>query len=328
MLVGACVPRPVPLPTASNSPLPTVTAPFVPATPTAAPLATSTPTLAASQTPPAPTETARPTLGPSRTVGPATANAWATIRPIVSGRSSSWSALSPDGHWVAYGDWMKTGVVRISDGKEWSLSYVELYGQSVGSIDGYLFADHWTQDGRFLYLAVLPQFDGCRFFVDGAMLLRLNLETGAVTEVLPRGSNWFVFYAFSFAPNDSRLAYIQDSQAPLAINLVHMATGTRTEIALGTMYSSAGSMLWSPDGQRLALAATVGAVSCGNDDRFAVAVLALDGHVVEVVPPSNLWLDPVTWVDEGTLLLNQRRDGDAYWSLDLDSGVMVEAEPP
>jgi len=106
----------------------------------------------------------------------------------------------------------------------------------------------WSADSAAFYFTNLPHPDGCSVLTNGVDLHRLELATGAVTEVLPEVGLWV-----SLSPDESQVAYIAfGDRGPVTRDL---ATGAESDafLDLPVHNAQAGAIVWSPDAARLAL---------------------------------------------------------------------------
>lgn len=150
--------------------------------------------------------------------------------------------LSPNGQWIAdsgcwddsdFYSYMK--VLNITDAREWRINYDwTLYGY----LEGVLWPEQWTNNGRFLFVGVSGQFDGGGFeFFNATALLRLNLSTGEITEILPNG-----FHTFALSNEGDKLAYVSEE----GVDILDFKNWTTNRVDLNMDYCRIGDLLWSP----------------------------------------------------------------------------------
>lgn len=110
---------------------------------------------------------------------------------------------------------------------------------------------HWSGDGRYAYINLFFWGDGgeCFTFVSqeqhGKALLRLDLQTGLTTTILPLKTTGG--YGFSFAPTGRRLVYTSSS---LGIKILDLQTGQPIDVDAARQFEGHGNYIWSPDGLR------------------------------------------------------------------------------
>ena len=130
-------------------------------------------------------------------------------------------------------------VLNINDGREWRANFDT---DKFGYYDGELYPAHWSNDGRFLYVAVIKQMDGRGvIFINANILLRLNLLTGEMTEILSDG-----IHVFAFSNND-KMAYLTDK----GINIIDVVTWKSSLYPIDTHYCIIGDLLWSPNEDKI-----------------------------------------------------------------------------
>lgn len=291
-----------------------------------------TPTSTATTTASLPTSTRttpKPTTSLTATVKPVTRTPTSTPRATATGTQilptpdgSLRSYASPDGKWIAKvfsgtgSDTTPASYTKITsvDGVyEWTLGYDDKYRQQYLSQEGFLWPYHWSKDGRYLYIAIEPQFDGPLYFSDGAGLQRLDLQTGRVTDAISGAE--FTFYAFSFSPNDASLAYVLEWNTPLKLIIRNLATGEERWTRLPEEYPQAGDIVWSPDGQKVILGVVVGDV---DREEFAVMQVDLRDLSQSIFAGSDKRLfRPQEWLNDNQVLLADL-DGN-LWILDTST---------
>jgi hypothetical protein len=185
-----------------------------------------------------------PSPPPSATIPAATLNARATLEQLIPICDSGYQwEFSPDRNWIVAltcsGGSQKTPfymkVLNIVDGREWRVNFDT---DKFGYYDGNLYPAHWSEDGRFLYVGVIKQMDGPGIiFINATILLRLNLFTGEITEILSDG-----FHVFAFS-NKDKLAYLTDK----GINIIDVVTWKSSLYPIDTNYCKIGDLLWSPN---------------------------------------------------------------------------------
>jgi hypothetical protein len=120
-----------------------------------------------------------------------------------------------------------------------------------------------------MYYTHAPVPDGCALFANGSDLVRLDLQTGDVEEVLPP-----VAQVISLAPDATRVAYIGYGPAG-AITVRSLASGEEHSIPLPVEPDDQiGSIVWSPFGDAVALA--VAHAPCTGGWTAATSVLVVD----------------------------------------------------
>jgi eukaryotic-like serine/threonine-protein kinase len=133
----------------------------------------------------------------------------------------------------------------------------------------------------------------------GNRLVIHDFAGGADTLRLPRGSRWLP----RFSPDGRFVTYTGETPGGDRTELFTFDRETRTETQI-TFNEDVGWHTWSPDGRRLAYAATI------PDSGEAIYIRASDnsGEAVELVR-SDGWLAPSGWPREDLLLFSGPLDG-------------------
>jgi hypothetical protein len=168
-----------------------------------------------------------------------------------------WASNSPDGKWVAVGL-----VAFPNENISGQFAYVRLIIFSADGKTHWAIIDKWEElglgfpipaplkwslDGKHFYFTHRVTPDGCSAFVFLTDLQQVRLEDGKVNELLPQSA-----LDLALAPDESRVAYIGSGKQVLVLR--DLATGEERETKIGTGKEfDAGNILWSPDGNSLAL---------------------------------------------------------------------------
>jgi hypothetical protein len=112
--------------------------------------------------------------------------------------------------------------------------------------------------------------------------------------------------------------YIHHDTAPLVLRVRAIPTGVESEIALDDSSSAAGGFIWSPDESQVIFGAWI-----GPDEEFAVAWLDLNSRAQAIFqfPQPDVLLDPLAWVDDRDIVLEERRGEHQRWLLNLETGA-------
>jgi hypothetical protein len=128
---------------------------------------------------------------------------------------------------------------------------------------------HWSNDGRHLYFSHHVRGDGCISDFRGSDLHRLDLQTGEVTEIVPRVGYWL-----ALSPDEQTLAYLSFERG---LVLRDLASGDERQVELDIEADHPetpihkSDLLWSPDGNSIVL--TVAIDVCGPEQSTAIVQL-------------------------------------------------------
>lgn len=175
----------------------------------------------------------------------------------------------------------------------------------------------WSAQDEALYFTNLPVPDGCALFVNSFGLLRLDLATGEIDEILPgRG------LALALSPQEDRVAEIVDG--PPTLLLHSLDTGELHTLALPQIDATtqAGSLVWSPDGAQIALA--LAHDPCMGGWARATSVMVVDVATLEttaLISEDTRLLKPVAWTEVDGITLEG--EGATRFRLDPQTGEIT-----
>jgi Tol biopolymer transport system component len=224
------------------------------------PIATRSPKRVASTEPPAPSPSETPDIRATaffqaQTATESVKETLVAPFPSVCIDPFSMREFSPDGLWMTElcysleDDSLIMAVSKHDTSTLWKLVYQD-YTQRGGIFwdEGFRVV-HWSRDGRYAYINLFFHGDGgeCFIFVSqeqyGKSLLRLDLQTGLTTTILPLKT--ISGYGFSFAPTGRRLVYESYS---LGLKILDLQTGKMIEVDPARQFEVGGNYIWSPDG--------------------------------------------------------------------------------
>jgi WD40 repeat protein len=167
------------------------------------------------------------------------------------GEELTYYETSSDGRWLLCN--VASGITVIGrDGTRWQFSYNEILGSGLEAIT---VAKSWTTDGKYLYFSPMVPSDGgvsLGFLNRSAYaLFRMDLGTGDVSAIIAGTGDYDAIYAISFSPTGRRLAYCNNGQHPLQVNILDLQTGTTLTIPVDLIFSQGGNFTWNPDGTRM-----------------------------------------------------------------------------
>lgn len=195
---------------------------------------------------------------------------------------ASWSALSPNGQQLAQ-------LTYFSDADRRFLAALHVFapgddpGEPVAEFIVGLSAYHdltWSPDGR--YLAALSERTS-------GQLDAFIFEPAIGWEPRQIDTPDREFGPIAFARDSSKFAVVLIEDSRTTVRIVDAATGALTDIAAPVQHSPV-SIDWSPDGERIVIAANDG-----------LAVLRVDDGAVEARTDAYRWARGVTWAADGRI---------------------------
>jgi hypothetical protein len=274
-----------------------------------------------------PTTAESPTATPTRMIEPtATAE---SEQPTDTKALDSWSSLSPDGTWRAWGEALIPA--EGADQYHVALQIEQRHGDVAWRVLdewspfglGYTLPTpvRWSADGPYFYYTNRPIPDGCAPFANGSDLQRVDLSDGSQTELAPA-----VGMSLGLSPDEGTLAYL--SYGGRGLVLRDIASGEERETGfLPEENGRAGAIVWSPDGS--ALAFTVAYSLCGPAEGRTHSILRMEaetGETTTLIETSPTLYTTEGWVETDQVWLIDH-DGQ-FWSMDPVSGDVTPAHGP
>ncbi len=180
-----------------------------------------------------------------------------------------------------------------------------------------LYPVRWTADDKFLYLVRESPADGVTYFPNIFGLVRLNVETGKVTTILPRGN-----YYCDFSEDGTKLLSVDGTKKILIVKIQNLVTGDEINIRLDKKFDDAGFLRLSPNGSKLLISAL------DRDDGGGFSIILAD-----LRSGSQTYLDQhydydfMSWVDDHTIYGSGWKDGNAFFFY-LDTTTMQTRPAP
>jgi hypothetical protein len=232
-------------------------------------------------------------------------------------------STSPDGQWLAEGRlaYVTEGDNVVGYDTEFRVSRADgaaawlLMDRVQGAGMGYDVPEviRWSADGQTLTFTDRPVPDGCGLFVNGSNLFQADLATGQVAELMPTLAR-----SLALSADAGRVAYLPWGPAPDLV-LRDLATGAERQVTLDIPLADAGNLVWSPDGQSLALVQAVD--PCSNTTTHSIFRVNLETGAVEtLLEADERQFTIVEWPEMNALRL-QDKDG-GWWRLDPDTGTL------
>ncbi len=271
-----------------------------------------------------PSATRRPTaasLPPSTSIPHPSPAPWRVTSAVPFEANPASVERSSDGQWTAnsFGDYppIFMQVARADGFVTWEVRYS---GEDWPEV--WIRPVHWSVDGRYLYFTLAPFVDGFILYMDGSGLLRLDLVTGDLMELLPSDGR---LQSFSLSPDSTRLVFFRADDDDTWAVVRDLRQGHEDEFKLAARPVQAGAVRWAPDGSAFVVLATSGfSLDEARTDLVLVDLRNVAQKTVLTDDPRTFWR--IDWVDANSVYLEDF-DGSG-WLLDLRSGEMVLTPTP
>ena len=245
-----------------------------------------------------------------------------------------WASTSPNGKWVAVGL-----VAFPKENIGGQLAYVRLMIFSADGTTHWTIIDKqkemdlgfpvpvplkWSRDGSHFYFTHRVTPDGCSAFPFLTDLQQVNLEDGTVDNLLPDSA-----VALALSPDDSQVAYFFGGERGLVLRDLVTGEERETRIDPGKDFN-AGNILWSPEGNSLAL--TLAINPCTG--RYGLSktvwaesttILLVDVETLQqkvLVNEDPRWF--VTWEwNEPERITVANGEEDSLWYLNVNTGEIT-----
>lgn len=309
----------------------------------------ATPTVfSTSTTPP----TIRAVITPSETPHPTTP-AQATIEAFDSlcadAKEISMAEISPNGKWIAALCYWEDGkeqsplqVVSINRAKEWKIYYCDFAKDGIGDRKDGIFPYRWSKDERFLYAVAGSRFSGC-CWIGGkyVLLLRLNLETGFVEELLnTTDPSTTLRNSFTISEDDHYLLFTPVTDRPYDFTVLDLLSGKTRVVKLEESKPiNLEFAIMSPYEDIIVLPLFKNI----EDNDYVVESLALidlklnEQRILAADLEDGEELFPIRWVDKEHVLISSAYPNAPhyfyeppveYWSLNINTGERKAVNKP
>ena len=183
---------------------------------------------------------------------------------------------------------------------------------------------YWSQDGKFIYMAVLHAGEGSstkffgNAFSDGDGIFRINVETGELAEIIPE--IYPGYYAFSFSYDGKLLVYANQTETPVKVKLLNLITFQEETIITGEVdVLEIGAFGWSANQDRL--------VYSKLKQKYDIYVLELANlEQQSIVKDFEHHLSFEKWTGNNKVYYHDTHR--AVWELDLKSKILMPLAVP
>lgn len=271
-----------------------------------------------------PIETLSPTFPPEPTVSIATLDAVATLDTVKINLINQNPELedygtfcqlsycygaenSPNGQQIIITNGNTIDLFNVSGERIGKYSFYELYGHLVGFGDGYASTIHWTNDGKYLYIATYFGDGGPEsYFGYKSSLARVNLKNGTWKDTGVSG-------VISFSPNEKYMIY---SPSKSEIRIRDLKSGEENTHFTTDYYLYFGNFVWSPNYKKIIFVATPEDWDA-KDGIFALYMIDLESKTISNLYESSFpFYYPINWIEDSRVTLNKFQ-AIGEWFLDL-----------
>ena len=246
------------------------------------------------------------------------------------------SVISPNGQWAVFRGHQKgsggLSIINMLNKKRWDISYYDITGNSWD--DTAVDVEHWSRDGRYLYVSPRPVGDGGEgwFWRDYIQLVRLNLENGTWVDT-KMGA------AHSFSPNDRYIIYRRGQ----SVVIREFQTGTEHIFKIPEEYTAFGRFTWSSDSKQIIFVGTevdelLSDALSKEPSGFSLFLIDLEGGEVKtILEKDERYLYPLEWLTPNIVLMKSlytiESDGNLSpnnepYTMDLETKAVSEYEYP
>jgi hypothetical protein len=221
-------------------------------------------------------------------------------------------------------------IINVQDKTQRQLSYLDVTRRPYDT--GTLRVEHWSKDGRYLYLSPQVESSGGDFWFwrESTQLIRLDLSDGTWMDT-NMGS------AYTFSPDDQKIAFRRGNQ----LIVYNLQTGQERMVNIPAEYVIFGRFIWSADNEQiLFVSSPVKEMEdpSSTDIGFTLfQVNIIDMQLHTIVDKDKRCLYPIEWLSEAEILLGSffesSPDGnvgfyDETLLLDLLTNTITEYETP
>jgi len=183
---------------------------------------------------------------------------------------------------------------------------------------------YWSKDGKFVYMAVVHGGEGSstkffgNAFADGAGIFKFDIEPGELTEIVPE--IYPGYYAFSFSHDGKQLVYANQTETPVKVKSLNLATLQEKTIITGDVnVLEIGAFGWSPNQDRLIYSTLE-----ENYDIFVIDLANLEKQ--NIIEDFERHLRFENWDEKEKVYY--RDTYRAVWQLDLESKLLTPLAVP
>lgn len=207
--------------------------------------------------------------------------------------------LSPNKEWATFFIADKTygiDIIGIENNKEWKIYFHDLWPYEPPYGEGMVFIEHWSRDGKYLYLTYTDGSEGGYgyFWETADKLFRFNLDNGTWvdTKMGP---------AHAISPNDKYISYRRGQE----LVIYEFQTGDERVLTIPDEFIVFSNFQWSPDSSKLIF------ITSNNDfmqdeipTGLNLVLLNIDTmHQETILENDNRFFYPVEWISDDQVAL-------------------------
>ena len=180
----------------------------------------------------------------------------------------------------------------------------------------------WSLDGTTFYYTDSPYgIGGYILFSGGPNLKRVDVASGAITEILPDSG---CLCAMTVSPDGETVAVIVGA-GPLELVLHDIETGVERTVEIDPGHLQGGNILWAADGKSLLY--TMAVSNFENPEAEKYAIVKVDAETLEQtvrVADNEALYNTMMWISPEIVWLNDL-NGNA-WLMNAATGEVTQAE--
>jgi hypothetical protein len=236
---------------------------------------------------------------------------------------------SPDGRWQAIARHTEPtmlnemeqfyGSLQVTDGQTTWEPVAEWRNYGLGYSFPAVY--RWSPDSRYLYFTNLVLPDGCTLHASGEGLYRLDVASGAVTEILPSSKT----LNFSLSPDESTVAYTFHNGQQTVFVARDVNRGVESSVSISETDGSARAteIVWSADGKTAVVALVHDA--CLPDQSSSIIRVGVPAmEATSLVDQDSRQFSIAGWSNSaGKVIRLADKDGN-IWLLDAVTGKLAQ----
>lgn len=186
--------------------------------------------------------------------------------------------------------------------------------------DALVAIDHWSADGKYIYLFPDMMGDGGYDWVwnKQAQLIRLDLSSGYWIDTQMGNS-------YSFSPADQFIAYRSEG----GVYIHDLSTREEIVYPVSADFTDFGRFVWSPDGSSLIFVAAKEDLNLEEQESgLTVFLINLsDSSVISLFEDDLRYLCPIAWPEQNQVIFKSLYERHTY-QLDLLTSELISIDWP